>query len=116
MKLKMYVGNAPGSDPTPTPEVTQADLDALTALYADQKTAINDKIAALTANDTKLAAIAKTLDEKKAAIDAAAAKLKTVMDKLNSQYLTVQQQSSYNVELDVIDARLKTLQSEYDTA
>ena len=114
MKLTMYVGDGPGSDPTP--EVTQADLDALAALYADQKTAINDKIAALTANDTKLAAIAKTLDEKKAAIDAAAAKIKALKDKLNNQYLTAQQQSSYSTELQTIEAKLTTLQSEYDTA
>ena len=114
MKLTMYVGNGPGSDPTP--EVTQADLDELAALYADQKTAINDKIAALTANDTKLDAIAKTLDEKKTGIDAAAAKIKTLKDKLTSQYLTAMQQSSYSTDLVVIEARLKTLQSEYDTA
>ncbi len=114
MKLTMYVGDGPGSDPTP--EVTQADLDELAALYADQKTAINDKIAALTANDTKLDAIAKTLDEKKTGIDAAAAKIKTLKDKLTSQYLTAMQQSSYSTELVVIEARLKTLQSEYDTA
>ena len=111
MKLTMYVGDGPGSDPTP--EVTQADLDALAALYADQKTAINDKIAALTAN---VAAIAKTLDEKKAAIDAAAAKIKALKDKLNNQYLTAQQQSSYSTELQTIEAKLTTLQSEYDTA
>ena len=116
MKLKMYVGNAPGSDPTPTPEVTQADLDALAALYADQKTAINDKIAALTANDTKLAAIAKTLDEKKAAIDAAAAKIKAMKDKLNTQYLTADQQSMYEAELKLIDAKLTLLLMEYDAA
>ena len=114
MKLTMYVGDGPGSDPTP--EVTQADLDELAALYADQKTAINDKIAALTANDTKLDAIAKTLDEKKTGIDAAAAKIKTLKDKLTSQYLTAMQQSSYSTDLVVIEARLKTLQSEYDTA
>lgn len=114
MKLTMYVGDGPGSDPTP--EVTQADLDALAALYADQKTAINDKIAALTANDTKLAAIAKTLDEKKTAIDAAAAKIKALKDKLTSQYLTAQQQSSYSTELQAIETQLTTLQSEYDTA
>lgn len=114
MKLTMYVGDGPGSDPTP--EVTQADLDELAALYADQKTAINDKIAALTANDTKLDAIAKTLDEKKTGIDAAAAKIKTLKDKLTSQYLTAMQQSSYSTDLVVIEARLRTLQSEYDTA
>lgn len=116
MKLKMYVGNAPGSDPTPTPEVTQADLDALAALYADQKTAINDKIAALTANDTKLAAIAKTLDEKKAAIDATAAKINVMKDKLNTQYLTADQQSMYEAELKLIDAKLTLLLMEYDAA
>ena len=101
---------------SPTPEVTQAELDELAALYAAQKKAINDKMAILSSNETSLAAIAQTLKEKKKAIDAAADKIKALKDKLTSKYLTTQQQSSYATELQAIEDKLKTLQSEYDAA
>ena len=114
MKLKLYVGEPGGSDPTP--EVTQAELDELSALYAAQKAAINDKIAALTSNDTKLATIAQTLTEKKSAIDAATAKINDLKNKLNSNYLTAMQQSSYSVELLMVESKLSLLLSEYNAA
>ena len=65
MELKMYVGDPTGTNPTPEPEVTQTELDELNALYDAQKTAISDKIAALTSIDTKLTAIAQLLSQKR---------------------------------------------------
>lgn len=114
MKLTMYVGHPPGSDPTP--EVTQADLDELAALYAAQKNAINDKITALASNDAKLNAISQALTQKKAAIDGTASKLNTVKDKLNSDYLTAEQKLSYSAQLHTLESQLATLTSQYDAA
>lgn len=118
MKLKMYNGDPSGTGPTPppTPEVTQADLDELAGLYADQKTAISNKIATLTSNDTKLSTIAQTLTQKKSAIDGAVSKINAVKDKLNSDYLTAAQKSSYTTQLQVLESNLATLTSQYDAA
>ena len=118
MKLKMYNGDPSGTGPTPppTPEVTQADLDELAGLYADQKTAISNKIATLTSNDTKLSTIAQTLTQKKSAIDGAVSKINAVKEKLNSDYLTAAQKSSYTTQLQALESNLATLTSQYDAA
>ena len=85
MKLKMYVGDPTGTNPTPEPEVTQTELDELNALYDAQKTAISDKIAALASIDTKLTAIAQLLSQKNDA-------LQKDYDKLLCDYHTLEQE------------------------
>ena len=116
MKLTMYEGAVPGSDPTPGPEVTQVDLDELAALYTAQKNAINEKKTALASNDSKLNAISQTLTLKKTAIDGTASKINTVKNKLNSDYLTATQKSSYTTQLQTLEKKLATLTSQYDAA
>lgn len=105
MKLKMYVGDPTGTNPTPEPEVTQAELDELNALYVAQKTAISDKIAALTSIDTKLTAIAQLLSQKNDELNAVNTKMIALEEKLMSDYLTAEQKQDYNNQLDVLKAQ-----------
>lgn len=112
MKLKMYVGEPGGSDPTP--EVSQAELDALAALYEAQRIAINDKRTALASNDAKLTAISTSLSQKNT--EALKAQITAIEEKLKSEYLTADQKKSYTDELDALKTKLDALVSECTAA
>ena len=112
MKLKMYVGEPGGSDPTP--EVSQAELDALAALYEAQRIAINDKRTALASNDAKLTAISTSLSQKNN--EALKAQITAIEEKLKSEYLTADQKKSYTDELDALKTKLDALVSECTAA
>lgn len=107
MKLKMYVGEPGGSDPTP--EVSQAELDALAALYAAQKTAINAKITAIETNNAKLASISTAISDIYNALTTVNTKITALESKLNSEYLTAEQKQTYNNQLATFKSTQSTL-------
>ena len=115
MVLKMYVGEPEGStDPDPKPEVSQAELDNLAALYEAQRIAINDKRTALASNDAKLTAISTSLSQKN--IEALKAQITAIEEKLKSEYLTADQKKSYTDELDALKTKHDALVSECTAA
>lgn len=101
---------------SPTPEVTQAELDELAALYAAQKKAINDKLSALTANETKMKTLASTLSEIYTAIGNIDTKISAIESKLNSEYLTAEQKQTYKNQLDELKAKRTTQATAYNSA
>ncbi len=107
MKLKMYVGEPGGSDPTP--EVSQAELDALAALYAAQKNAINAKITAIETNNAKLASISTAISDIYNALTTVNTKITALESKLNSEYLTAKQKQTYNNQLATLKSTESTL-------
>lgn len=107
MKLKMYVGEPGGSDPTP--EVSQAELDALAALYAAQKNAINAKITATETNNAKLASISTAISDIYNALTTVNTKITALESKLNSEYLTAEQKQTYNNQLATLKSTESTL-------
>lgn len=107
MKLKMYVGEPGGSDPTP--EVSQAELDALAALYAAQKNAINAKITAIETNNAKLASISTAISDIYNALTTVNTKITALESKLNSEYLTAEQKQTYNNQLATLKSTESTL-------
>ena len=102
--------------PTPTPEVTEAELQELKGLYTAQKTAISNKITTLGSNDTKLAAVAQVLTQKKTALDSVTELISAIEDKLKSNYLTADQKKSYGDELDALKTKSTALTSQYNAA
>lgn len=114
MKLRLYVGEPGGSDPTP--EVSEAELNTLTALYNAQKTAINDKIAAIDANNTKLASIATTISNISNALAAVNTRITALESKLNSEYLTAEQKQTYTNQLTALKSTAATLSASINEA
>lgn len=98
----------------PTPEVSQAELDALAALYEAQRIAINDKRTALASNDAKLTAISTSLSQKNT--EALKAQITAIEEKLKNEYLTADQKKSYTDELDALKTKLDALVSECTAA
>ena len=101
---------------SPTPEVKQEELDELAALYAAQKKAINDKLSALTANETKMNTIASTLSEIYTAIGNIDTKISAIESKLNSEYLTAELKQTYKNQLDELKAKRTTQATAYNSA
>ena len=101
---------------SPTPEVTQEELDELAALYAAQKTAINEKLSTLTANETKMKTLASTLSEIYTAIGNIDTKISAIESKLNSEYLTAEQKQTYKNQLDELKAKHTTQATAYNSA
>lgn len=101
---------------SPTPEVTQEELDELAALYAAQKTAINEKLSTLTANETKMKTLASTLSEIYTAIGNIDTKISAIESKLNSEYLTAEQKQTYKNQLDELKAKRTTQATAYNSA
>lgn len=114
MKLKMYVGEPGGSDPTP--EVSQAELDNLTKQYAAQKMAIETKLAAIADNEMRLSAVAQTLTKKTNALSTIDAKIASLEEKLKSEYLTAEQKQSYTNQLNEIKAQSAALLTQINSA
>ena len=110
-QIILKVGNV-----SPTPEVTQAELDELSALYAAQKTAINDKLSALTANETKMNTLASVLSDINTAINGLDSKISAIESKLNSEYLTAEQKQTYTIQLDELKAKRTTQITAYSSA
>ena len=103
--MKFEVVDISIPEPEPQPEVSQADLDVLAELYAAQKTAIDDKITAITSNDKKLTAIAQSLSQKKTSIESLETKISVIENKLMNEYLTASQKKTYLDELDALKAK-----------
>lgn len=101
---------------SPTPEVTQEELDELAALYAAQKTAINEKLSTLTANETKMKTLASTLSEIYTAIGNIDTKISAIESKLNSEYLTAEQKQTYKNQLDELKVKRTTQATAYNSA
>ena len=114
MKLKMYVGEPGGSDPTP--EVSQAELDNLTKQYAAQKMAIETKLAAIADNEMRLSAVAQTLTKKTNALSTIDAKIASLEEKLKSEYLAAEQKQSYTNQLNEIKAQSAALLTQINSA
>ena len=110
-QIILKVGNV-----SPTPEVSQAELDELSALYAAQKTAINDKLSALTANETKMNTLASVLSDINTAINGLDSKISAIESKLNSEYLTAEQKQTYTIQLDELKAKRTTQITAYSSA
>ena len=114
MKLRLYEGYAPGTEPAP--EVTQAQLDELAGLYAVQKAAINEKLSALAGNDAKLTDLAAKLSQMKPAIDAVNAKISAIEKKLKDNYLSADQKQTYGNELDALKTKNSAMSANYSKA
>ena len=103
-------------DLSPTPEVTQADLDNLTTQYAAQKMAIEKKLAAIADNEMRLSAVAQTLTKKTNALSTIDAKIASLEEKLKSEYLTAEQKQSYTNQLNEIKAQSAALLTQINSA
>ena len=103
-------------DLSPTPEVTQADLDNLTTQYAAQKMAIETKLAAIADNEMRLSAVAQTLTKKTNALSTIDAKIASLEEKLKSEYLTAEQKQSYTNQLNEIKAQSAALLTQINSA
>ena len=103
-------------DLSPTPEVTQADLDNLTTQYAAQKMAIETKLAAIADNEMRLSAVAQTLTKKTNALSTIDAKIASLEEKLKSEYLTAEQKQSYTNHLNEIKAQIAALLTQINSA
>ena len=116
-KLTLYEGDAPGSnpDPDPKPEVTQDDLNQLSALFASQKAAIDQRITNLNANEQKLTDIAAELSNRQKTIDGLETKISAIEAKLTNDYLTADQKKSYTNELSTLKTKRDGLKSAFAT-
>lgn len=93
--------------PEPAPEVTDADREALTALFDTVRKSVSEKMTAATAVSEKLKTIEAGLSNLKADISALNEQVSTVEAKISDDHLTAAQKESYTVQLNALKTQLK---------
>ena len=95
------------STPEPTPEVTDADRESLTALFDTVKKSVNEKMTAANTVSEKLKTIEESLSKLNSDINAVNELASTVESKLSDDNLTAEQKESYTTQLNTLKAQLK---------
>lgn len=104
------------STPDPKPEVSQTELDDLTAQYAAKKLEIQAKINEIANDEERLSNIQKALSKKKNALNTIDAQISALEEKLNNEYLTAEQKQSYKDQLAAVKSQSATLMASYKDA
>ena len=104
------------STPDPTSEVSQTELDDLTAQYAAKKLEIQAKINEIANDEERLSNIQKALSKKKNALNTIDAQISALEEKLNNEYLTAEQKQSYKDQLAAVKSQSATLMASYKDA
>ena len=112
-KLTLYVGDPAiepeEPEPTPTPEVFDADRETLAARYDALKKSVSDKITAVSAINSRLSSIESSLEKLDAEVKSLTDVITAVEAKLANEYLTDTQKENYQSQLSTLRTQLAAL-------